>query len=243
MIHFIDQTSEKNHHAVFNSSCIKMLQLIYPNQAITHHGIQSNQLKTAELLSENELKQVIFNPILNPKVSSSNKFVRFLNLIKKERIRYKMFNTILKTSAKSDLIFHSITTFTAFYGLKKLKTKFETPVIATLHGDLDFLYNATNKLEKLVAFVYKKIFTLKTSNFYYLLLNKISKSELIKSGYLNKNEIIEINHPYNLLNNEFYIKSLKSEIPVTFGHIGSMEVARKSSHLIYELASKFNSFF
>ena len=130
MIHFIDQTSEKNHHAVFNSSCIKILQLIYPNETVTYHGISSNQEKTAVLLQDFELKRVIFKPIFNPKVFSSYKLVRFLNLIKKEHIRYKIFKSILNESSKSDLIFHSITTFTAFYGLKKLKNNFETPVIA-----------------------------------------------------------------------------------------------------------------
>lgn len=239
MIHFIDQTSEKNHHAVFNSSCIKMLQLIYPSQTITHYGIASNQLKTAELLAQSELEQVIFNPIYNPKTTSSNKLIRFLNLIRKERNRYNMFEKIFESCSQSDLIFHSITTFTAFYGLKKLSIKFETPVIATLHGDLDFLYNTTNVIEKLVAFVYKKNFKLVSPNFYYLLLNKISKHALISSGFLKQNEILEIDHPYNSLNICEKNKNSIDQNPITFGHIGSMEVVRKRSHLIYELAKKF----
>ena len=239
MIHFIDQTSEKNHHTVFNSSCIKILQIMYPNETITFHGILSNQQKTAELLSEIELKFVVFNSIPNPTVPFSNKFIKFLNLIKKEKIRYKLFEKILKTSSNSDLIFHSITTFTAFYGLKKLKLKFKVPVIAVLHGDLDFLFITTNMFEKIIGFVYKKNLSIKATNFYYLLLNKISKTPLIEAGYLNENEILEIDHPFNSLTSAVQSQIINQNTTITFGHIGSMEVYRKNSHLIYDLASRF----
>mgnify|MGYP000397758725 FL=1 len=43
-IFFIDQTSEQDHHMVFNASIIKILQNIY-NENIDYYGIESNQNK------------------------------------------------------------------------------------------------------------------------------------------------------------------------------------------------------
>lgn len=238
MIHYIDQTSERDHHMVFNSSILKMLLEMYPGEQIVSHGIFSNQESTRKLLSEVELKNISFRTIDYVKAPSENKLIKALFYIKKEKKRKKMFKDILLTSSEKDLIFLSITTFTSFIAFKKLKSKFQVPTIAVLHGDLDFVYNAKTKIEKLIKASYKKVFRTKAPNFQYLLLNKISKQYVVRDGYLKAEEILEIDHPYNMLESDVLKENIFNYTSLSFGHIGSMEVERKNSHYIYTLAAK-----
>lgn len=240
MIHYIDQTSERDHHMVFNSSILRMLVMMYPEEQIVCHGILSNQQSIKQLLDNETTEKIRFEVIEYTKSASENKFLKGLNYIKKEKKRKKAFKELLLKSTDSDMLFLSITTFSSFLAFKKLKSKFSTPTIAVLHGDLDFVYNAKTKLEKLVGLTYKKSFKIKAPNFYYLLLNKISKEYLMKDGYLKRSEILEIDHPHNMLVSDVTEKNIAENSLVSFGHIGSMEVERKNSHYIYYLAEKFS---
>lgn len=238
MIHYIDQTSERDHHMVFNSSILKMLMEMYPGEAIVYHGILSNQQSTKQLLSPEELEKIAFKSIEYTKAVSQNKFFKVLNYIRKEKKRKKMFKELLLNTTEKDIIFLSITTFTSFSVFKKLKSKFSVPTIAVLHGDLDFVYNAKTKTEKLIGSSYKKVFKTIAPNFYYLILNKISKRYVVNDGYIKENEIFEINHPYNMIESEVVPKDSLNKNTYSFGHIGSMEVERKNSHFLYQLAEK-----
>lgn len=236
MIHYIDQTSERDHHMVFNSSILKMLMIMYPNEEIICHGIVSNQESTKQLLDSEELKKITFKSIEYSKPLSENKFFKILNYIRKEKKRKRHFKELLLTTTEKDLIFLSITTFTSFAVFKKLKAEFVVPTIAVLHGDLDFVYNAKTRVEKLIGSSYKKVFKTKAPNFYYLILNKISKAYVVNDGYLKQDEIFEINHPYNMMDKVATQKNIFNNASYSFGHIGSMEVERKNSHFLYRLA-------
>lgn len=239
MIHYIDQTSERDHHMVFNSSILKMLIEIYPNEPIVSHGIFSNQESTRELLSEEELKNITFQTIEYKKSPSDNKFVKALYYLVKERKRKKLFKELLKNTNDTDLIFLSITTFTSFAVFKKLKSKFPVPTIAVLHGDLDYVYNGKTSIEKMIGSSYKKVFKTPAPNFFYLLLNKISKEKVVYDGYLQAEEVLEIDHPYNMKDLKVPVRSIDEDKRIVFGHIGSMEVERKNSHYLYKIAEKF----
>lgn len=241
MIHFIDQTSERDHHMVFNSSILKILLKMYPLEKITSHGNASNHKSIKELLSDNEVKNITFKPIVYTKSKSEAKVLKGLNYIVKENKRRLVFKEILSNADENDLVFLSITTFSSFYVFKRLKAKFNVPTIAVLHGDLDFVYNANDKVEKLIGATYKKVFNTFAPNFYYLLLNKISKEYLMQDGFLKREEILEIDHPHNMLAVDVTEKEIASNAVFSFGHIGSMEVARKNSHFIYQLAEKFSA--
>jgi len=241
MIYFIDQTSERDHHMVFNSSILKILVKMYPLEKIISHGNASNHKSIKELLSNKELKNITFAPIVYTKSRSESKVLKGLNYIIKENRRRLMFKEVLSNTNENDLVFVSISTFSSLYVFKKLKSKFLVPTILVLHGDLDFVYNSNNKLEKLIGTTYKKIFNTFAPNFYYLLLNKISKEYLMQDGFLKKEEIVEINHPHNMLNVDVTEKEIAENGIYSFGHIGSMEVERKNSHYIYQLAERFSS--
>jgi hypothetical protein len=172
---------------------------------------------------------------------NGSKFLKALNYIRKEFIRLSMFRNILKQTGDNDLIFLSITTFTAFAMFKFIKQFYPAKVIAVLHGDIDFIYFPNSKIERINASVHKWIFRKKLPTFRYLLLNKIAKKTLVKDGYLNEDEVYEIDHPFTFLKNDFALRGLESVRPLKIGHIGSMEVERKNSHYIYELAEKFKT--
>lgn len=236
-LHFIDQTSEKGHHMVFNSSMIKVLQLSFSDANIVYWGIPSNQKETLELLTNEEKQKCIIEPIKYYKTKSNSLFIKGFFYIYKEITRVKHFYKVLKKTNSNDAIVLSITTFTAFLIFKILHKYINRPTYAVLHGDIDFLYNSKSKIEKLNAWCHKRIFKIKSKNFTYILLNKISKKKLCEDGFLNSNEVIEINHPYSNLNQEVAVK-MPSGI-IQLGHIGSMEVARKNSHFLYKIAADF----
>lgn len=235
MLHFIDQTSVGDHHMVFNASIIKILLIMYPADRIMLHGITSNHKSVLEFLSDKESERIVFRPIEYTKPLSNNIFFKAINYLRKERKRKAHFRELLNEVPNTDLVFLSITTYTCFYYFKKMKVKFEVPVIACLHGDLDFVFNANGRLEEHNATIYKKIFKINAVNFRYLLLNKIAKPILVKKGLLKSEEVLEIEHPYSDLGHQIIDKNI-SILPLKLAHIGSMEVKRKNSHYIYKLA-------
>jgi hypothetical protein len=238
MIHFIDQTSEGNHHMVYNASIIKILLHLYPNQPITIHGLESSHHAMKELLGDTGKDQLNFYIIQYTKPLGQQLPLKALNYIKKEKTRKQHFKSVLEGCADTDFIFLSITTFTSFYQFKKLKQHYKVPTVVTLHGDIDFIYHAQSRLEKWNSKVHKKIFQLQAPNFKYLLLNKIAKPFLVRDGYLKDSELYEIEHPYTGLPQQ-QEEFIPDQEPVVMAHIGSMEVSRKQSHFIYELADHF----
>lgn len=238
-VYFVDQTSEGDHHMVFNASMIKILMLLYPGVEIKYCGVATNQNSVCQLLSDQELANIDFRPIYNPKIKSRNKFLKALNFLRKEVIRIANFRKILKATDANGLIFLSITTFTTFAAFKFLKQFYGTKVLAVLHGDIDFIYFPTSRLERINAAVHKWIFSKKLPDFKYVLLNKIAKKSLVNDGYLKSEEVYEIDHPFTFLKSDFLLKEALVSRPVKIGHIGSMEAERKNSHYIYTLADKF----
>jgi hypothetical protein len=240
-IHFIDQTSEKNHHMVFNASMIAVLSKLVPNATIVQYGILSNLDATSELSLE-QIKNKIFQvPINNPKIKS--KFIGFkvLNYLRKEIIRINMFLNLFQKTSENDLVVLSITTFTSFLGFKILKLFYKTPVLCILHGDVDYLYNSTTWIEKLNGRIHKIIFKISAPNFYYILLNKIAKEKVVRDGYLKKDEVFEINHPYVNFPEGSTNNFQNDNQQVSIGHIGSMEVDRKNSHYFYQIAKSLKN--
>lgn len=240
MLYFIDQTSEKDHHMVFNSSIIRTLLALYPEQRLVYYGVGSSQQSVKSLLNKEEFDRIELRPIVYSKAKSEAKFFKIINFVKKERLRFSMFKEMFKNAGKDDLVFLSITTFISFYFFKRLKRKFKTNTIATLHGEMDFIYQYSNLLEKVDGMVHKKIFKIQAPNFRYLVLNKIAKKILVKDGYLKEEEVLEINHPFSALRLPSQ-KNFENQnaFSVTFGHIGSMEIEHKNSHYFYQIAEEF----
>ena len=236
-IFFIDQTSEQDHHMVFNASIIKILQNIY-NENIDYYGIESNKNSVFELLSTEQQKIIVFHELVYSEPFKKSTVFKFINYLKKEKHRHSSFKNILKNTTQKDIIFLSITTFTSFLLFKFLKKKYSCNVVAFLHGDIDFLYNSNTSFEKLNKWAHQLIFKIQADNFYYCVINKIARELLIKDRFLNSNELLHINHPVEVANKNFKNELSKSKLCV--GHIGSLEFKRKQSHLFYKLASHFD---
>ena len=153
-IFFIDQTSEQDHHMVFNASIIKILQNIY-NENIDYYGIESNKNSVFELLSTEQQKIIVFHELVYSEPFKKSTVFKFINYLKKEKHRHSSFKNILKNTTQKDIIFLSITTFTSFLLFKFLKKKYSCNVVAFLHGDIDFLYNSNTSFEKLNKWLFE----------------------------------------------------------------------------------------
>ncbi|MGQ2117393.1 hypothetical protein [Ornithobacterium rhinotracheale] len=232
-IFFIDQTSEFDHHMVFNASMLKILCQIFPEANIHHCGLPSNIKSVRTLLSPEEQDRIIPEFIPHKKVSGGI-LKKGLNYLRKEKYRYNHFKKVLNRTTENDWIVLSITTFTSFLWFKRLKRKYKTPTIAVLHGDVDYVYKSETIFQKINAWAHKKIFKTKAPNFFYLTLNKIEKKFLVQDGYLKDKEVLEIEHPFLNLDDKKPRNNINK--PITIGHIGSMEVARKNSHYLFQVA-------
>lgn len=235
-IYFIDQTSEGEHHMVFNAALIEIWSKIYPETHIKYWGVHSSQIAVNKLLSKQVQQKVQYNIIRYIPSPTKYKLIKLFFFILKELKRYLNFCTIFIKSSKQDIICLSITTFSSFFVFKLLSFFFNRDIYAVLHGDIDFIYKSTNRYQKINALTYKMIFLLKNKQFKYIVLNKICKKELVKDNYLNFDEVIEMNHPYFFKNNT--TKQINFKKPIIFAHNGSMEVERKNSHFIFFIAKQ-----
>lgn len=236
MLHFIDQTSEGDHHMVFNAAIISVLLTIYPEERLTAHGIASNHKSVQELLTPKELERIVFYEIRYTKPVHQSLPFKAFNYLKKELRRKSHFKSLLKSCTAKDLLFLSTTTFTSFYFFKKLSRHFHVPTIAALHGNIIAMGGKKSMVGRLNVYMNKEIFKLKIPHFKYLVLNKISKHYLLESGYFDADEVLDINHPFAFLDPEVRNKDIRDSHPVKIGHIGSME-ERKGSQYIYEVAA------
>jgi len=232
---FIDQTSEKQHHMIFNASFIDVLNNVFNPDSIEYYGIRSNQ-KNAIIYIECKDK-VILHSIFHFKFRFKNFILKSILLFFKEIFRFFSITRIFFSSNRSDILCLSISSIFSQLYFKIISLFFKNKVYFIIHGDVDFVFNSSSKIEKLFALIYKFIFKFKSDNFKYILINKISKFNLINLEYLNESEIIELNHPIVTTSTFKYKKNISK--PVRIGHIGSMEFKRKNSHLLFELSSEF----
>jgi hypothetical protein len=233
---FIDQTSEFDHHMVFNACIIKILLNVFKSK-VDYYSVSSSKQSVYQLFSIEQKDLISFYSLKYSKPIKDNILYKIYNYLKKERLRYNSFKRILNNSKDDDIIFLSITTFTSFLAFKILKKKHNQNVVTFLHGDIDFLYNSKGFLEKLNGFSHKLIFKIKARNFYFCVLNKIAKERLVFDGFLTSNELLEINHPVESKNKVKNKRGLEKQL--VLGHIGSLELERKNSHLFYKLALSF----
>lgn len=237
-IYLIDQTSEGNHHMVFNTALVKVLSLIHKDIPFIYYGTPSSIQSIKSLLSTDEINSIQFRNIQYS--FAPNSFaLKILNYGLKEIKRMFNFIQIFNKSSSEDLIVLSVTTFTSFLGFKFLKLCYQTPTIAVLHGDVDFVYNSKDLLSKINGIFHKIIFKIPARNFRYLTLNKIEKKILVADGYLKNDEVYEIEHPF--LNIKEAENTHIPQLPLKLGHIGSMEIERKNSHYTFLLAEKAKS--
>lgn len=241
MLHFIDQTSEGDHHMVFNAATISIILKMYPAEKLTAHGIPSNHKSIKELLTADEIRRIIFNELIYTKAAKDSTLSKAVNYLKKEKLRKSNIKQLLNSCKENDFVFLSTTTFTCFYYFKKQKQNIKVPTLAALHGDVIYLKNTKDILGRINLYVNKKVFSLKIADFKYLVLNKIAKKYLIESGVMESDEILEINHPFVFLETADDKKDIYSSRPIRIGHIGSMEIERKGSQHIYTVAEKLKT--
>ena len=164
-IHYIDQTSEKGHHMVFNSSMIKVLQICFPQHHLLYWGIDSNQQATLELLDTKNKLNCTLKTLHYKNTKRSFVGVKLLFFLNKEIKRAKNFHSILKQASPNDTLFLSITTFSSFLVFKYLHYFNPKPTVAVLHGDIDFFYLFSLKMEILNVLIYKQNYFCKSRKY------------------------------------------------------------------------------
>ena len=231
---FVDQTSIGDHHMVFNGAISEIFCKVYPQGHLYCYGTDSSQSSLKRFMPSEVLAAATFVPIRYPKTPKSLFLKLFVYPIK-EVIRYRNFKKIFKSLSKDDVLLLSITTFTSFYLFRRMARKSEAKLMAVLHGDMDYVYKTQGIVEKLNGWVHKCIMRISPQeNFRYITLNKVTKPILVSDGWLGCNDVFDIYHP---IMSEFENIPFENKSDILrLGHIGSMEVRRKGSQLLYTLA-------
>ena len=231
---FVDQTSMGDHHMVFNGAISEILCKAYPQGNLYCYGTDSSQSSLKRFMPSEVVADATFLPIQYPKTPKRLFFKLFVYPIK-EMARYKNFKHILSTLTKEDVLLLSITTFTSFYFFRRMARKSDAKLMAVLHGDMDYVYKTQGMSEKLNGWVHKRILGLGSQeNFRYITLNKVTKPILVRDNWLASNDVLDI---YNPIMSEFEnTPFVNTSDTLRLGHIGSMEVRRKGSQLLYTLA-------
>lgn len=232
---FIDQTSQYDHHQVFNAAMVEILMETFQSDNMICYGIRSSQASMYNIMAEAKRDEVDFISIKYPRTPKSL-FLKAFVFPLKEGKRFINFKKIFKKYNKpKDIILLSITTYTSFYLFRWLASKSKAKILCVLHGDMDYLYKAEGRYQKMNAFIHRKILGFKEqSNFKYIVLNKITKPILLKDKLLLEKEIVDVLHP--IVSEYDENPSLDFKTSINLGHIGSMELRRKNSHFLYRLA-------
>ncbi|MFT6002978.1 MAG: hypothetical protein ACJAR8_001681 [Bacteroidia bacterium] len=238
---FIDQTSQFDHHQVFNSSIVDILSLTFKTKEVTCEGIATSHASMKPLISQGLRDEITYNSIVYPR-TPKRIFFKFFVYFRKEYIRYHHFKNIFKqNNSENTVIFLSISTFTGLYYYRRFAKRSVSKVLCVLHGDMDYLYKAESFNQKLNAYTHSKILGMGAQvNFKYVLLNKVTKPVFLKDNWLTDNEMIDIFKP---ISSEYNGMPIASQSPgLILGHIGSMEIRRKQSQLLYPLAQEMSKF-
>lgn len=240
MIYVIDANSIAHTHVIFNVSMTKVLLRAYPNSDLAFYSAGSHLAKIAECLSDREKHRIDFHPLSEKEIRKDKLgkiFKTLQNTIADLWLFVQLFSAAQKSNVGKVVILkaHPGSLLMAKY-LKKFYPRVQ--VLAVMHGEIEFLYYANNSWEQSMGSIYRKILRVRAQNFRYVLLNKISKQLLVADGFLEPEEVVEIDHPYPYTNG--FSAAVKLELPITIGQVGSV-MLRKNAHLIYRLAESHSN--
>lgn len=96
-IYFIDQTSEGEHHMVFNAALIEIWSKIYPETHIKYWGVHSSQIAVNKLLSKQVQQKVQYNIIRYIPSPTKYKLIKlFFFYIKRTKKIFKLLHYFYK---------------------------------------------------------------------------------------------------------------------------------------------------
>lgn len=244
MIYIVDRFVEGYLHVLANVNTIKILNSIYPD--INKKFIAENEhsdLVQGYFNENNGISNIVFEPFKNKQFSNVNKIKQVFRVVNRLFQDIYFFYTLFRSinKDKTSLLFVTHIYPLSLVFIKILKLFFpKVKMIVTIHGEVEYLFYGKTKYEKIIGRLYDFVFKIKSSNFYYLFLTKVSRSILIKNRKLKEDEIMAIILP-TLPDNDVHVNTINvTFLPVKIGHIGSAG-KRKNTELLYNLGNCFHN--
>lgn len=241
MIFIIDRFVEGYLHVLANVNSIKILNSIYPNSEKKFIAEFTHTDLVKKYFDSTQSSNLIFEPYKNKQFADVNVLKQIFRVIGRLVddivFFYNLFQSI-KTDSKALVFITHIYPFSLVF-VKFLKKFFpKIKVVLTVHGEVEYLFYGKTKYEKIIGYLYSLVFRLKTSNFYFLFLTKISKEILLNSNKLKEEEVMTIILP-TLSDDDIIVSKSKDNLkPLKIGHIGSAG-KRKNTQFLYQIAADF----
>lgn len=222
MTNIVETQMEGGRHLMINLS---MIDIIKRRDTITFYGDQE-QIK---LISQT-YKDIEFVPI---RVQKQPPLWKIPYII----LSHLLILTKLLAQRKP-LVILSIFPVTHYFF--KIITLFfpKTKVKIILHGELKQITNYNTLLQKLLGVFLRRALSIKNRNIKYIVLGNTIGKRILQKKWLNQNEMIIIDHPYD------YTLRKNSHKPnsqyIRFGSIGATSI-QKGTHYFCELANEMRN--
>lgn len=220
-----------------NGKLFQLLKGSCPTSSIDCYMSLSHRIQLEGVITDDPNILFFETPVIEPKQGNKIRWIR--KIILECLTIVKIIRKAIKNNV-SLIFFSSMSPFANYFIhlLLKYFVTSEVKVIITLHGELQLLKSANQKMvDKLYGICIRKALRMNLPNMRFLVLNELIKDDLVKNGIVEPSVIFGIPHPYgerHAINPKRYVNSQGAMV---FGHIGTAKLV-KNSHLFFDLANK-----
>lgn len=227
MIYVVEMIFGGENHFMANSSIVKILTGINGENKVEFYG-DAEQGALIKKLYKNESINV------NPLRVQGNPRLYFLPLFILYQLAYYL--KIFRKCKPGDAVVISCIFAVTHYLLKIIKKIFpKVRLLIILHGEVEFISGEKKPILKLLGKFLRKALAIKNDpSTKYLVYGESIRNNMIKSKYVNEDDIIAIDHPYNFQSDIVGLSNKRNEIII--GAVGTAS-AQKNSQYIFELGS------
>lgn len=225
-----------NEHVPVNACLLSIIASEYANEVIHFYAEEEHSISIRRFLASKKLTVANISFHTHKAGSSESGGIRMVfSRINAEFFLLCKLSRLVKKEDNSIAFFLSLSSVNAIVQKRFLFKKARS--IVTLHGDVEFVRLNNGFTRNFLGRCFRVAFRVKKENCHYLVLDNIIKDNLVKSGFLQTEEIIAIPHPYIF---KCTANSIEYKPPFKIGHIGvaSME---KQTFFLFEIAEKFKN--
>lgn len=225
-----------NEHVPVNAGLLYMTCNQFATSQIHFYGEQSHIYEIQNFWKANTLFAHNLNfHVSNFKCGNSRGVAMVLKRIWNELTSIWKLSSKVKKEKPEQFFFLSLSSVSGIF--LKIFFSRKIPVIVTLHGDVEFIRLNNDFTRNFLGRCFRFSFRIKKRLCRYLVLDEVIKTNLLRSGFLNDDELIAIPHPYIF---KYQQKKIEYYEPFKIAHIGVASIEKQSFYL-FRIAAKFNS--
>jgi hypothetical protein len=237
MIFFCEINKTGQEHVMVNACFLHMISKYAGNQQL-HLWVDKDHFKNYKQKPTNLITH--YKKVIHPE--KSNKLLWLLKLFCE---MFMITEIVVKSKkVKASLVFFSSLSPVGNWYLSLLLPLLnrKTAFLVMMHGELELAKSHAwpKAIENFYGRLLRRCFKKNCVNRKFLLLGEVVFENVVEYGFLRKDQLIYIEHPY--IFEDLHAKHLKIETPpIVFGHFGVAKLA-KNSQLFFKLAKSMKDY-